>query len=85
MERESFLEISSQIIKNVRSKEKLSNEKTIQLAEDLIELIAKKEGLTYIEVYAALEVTYLMISEQSYYASINPIKENSNSSSNKNG
>ena len=85
MERESFLEISNQIIKNVRSKEKLSNEKTIQLAEDLIELIAKKEGLTYIEVYAALEVTYLMISEQSYYASINPIKENSNSSSNKNG
>lgn len=85
MERESFLEISNQVMKKIRSKEELSNEKIIQLAEDLIDLIAKKEGLTYIEVYAALEVTYLMISEQSYYASINPIKENSVSSSNKNG
>jgi hypothetical protein len=85
VERESFLEISNQVMKKIRSKEELSNEKIIQLAEDLIDLIAKKEGLTYIEVYAALEVTYLMISEQSYYASINPIKENSVSSSNKNG
>lgn|GEM_PF-4716803 len=50
-----------------------SSDDVIQLSNELIEVISKKEGLTYQEVYQALELTYLAVESQSVFAAINPI------------
>lgn len=51
----------------------ISSDETIQLANELIEVISKKKGLTYQEVYRALEISYLAVESQSVFVSVSPI------------
>lgn len=75
MKRETFIAVSNHVTEKLRSKKDISNEKTAQLAEEIVELIVKKEELKYIEIYAALEIAYLTIDEQSQFTSLRPISD----------
>ena len=80
-----FTNRSSRLIKKLDVKAQIANETESRLADEIIELVANKEGLTYMEVYAALDLAYEYILAQSAFANFKLTKDNSTSSSSKNG
>lgn len=64
---------SERVARVLKDEIMFSSPETVQFANELIEFISEKEGLTYQEVYQALELTYLVVESQSIYAAINPI------------